>query len=297
MLECVVNISEGRDRARLDRLATSCGDHLLDLHPDPDHHRSVFTIGAPEAAPTEAAVRALATAAAATLELAGHDGVHPRLGVLDVVPFVAIEPTPTAVAVAAALSFARWVAAELGIPAFLYDLADPAGRSLPSVRRDAFRDRAPDEGPPAPHPRLGATAVGARPPLVAVNVELDRDDLALARSVASAVRERDGGLAGVRALGLRLASRARSQVSMNLVDLDTTGLEQACVAVRDHLAAAGAGVDRVELVGLVPAAVLDACSDAFRRWSGISERETIEARLAHGGAGADGAAPGEGRPA
>jgi glutamate formiminotransferase len=296
VLECVVNVSEGRDRAALDRLAAACGAPLLDVHRDPDHHRSVFTIGAQDPAATEAAARALATAAA-TLALPGHDGVHPRLGIVDVVPFVALAPTPTAVAVAAARSFAEWIGDDLGVPAFLYDLADPQQRSLPSVRRDAFVRRAPDAGPPRAHPRLGATAVGARPPLVAVNVELDREDLDLARAVARAVRERDGGLAGVRALGLQLTSRAHSQVSMNLVDLEATGLEAACRAVRDRLEAAGAGVDRVELVGLVPAAVLAACSPEFRRWSGISERATIEARVGPDGAGAAGGAPGAGLPA
>jgi glutamate formiminotransferase len=292
VLECVVNISEGRDRAVLDTLAAACGAALLDVHTDPDHHRSVFTIAAREPPATEAATRALARAAASHLALSDHDGVHPRLGVIDVVPFVALAPTPPATAVDAARVFASWIGAELGIPAFLYDEADPSRRTLPDLRRDAFVVRSPDAGPAEPHPTLGATAVGARPPLVAVNVEIDGADLALARSIARAVRERDAGLAGVRALGLRLASRARVQVSMNLVDLDATGLEAACIAVRELVEGAGARVAGVELVGLLPAAALAACSPAFRRWSGISERQTIEARVAPAGAGAAGAGPG-----
>jgi glutamate formiminotransferase len=180
---------------------------------------------------------------------------------------------------------------ELRIPVFLYGLADPRGRDLPSVRRDAFGTRAPDTGPGVADPRLGATAVGARPPLIAVNVELDRDDVELARAVAREVRERDGGLPGVRALGLQLASREHSQVSMNLVDLDATGLERACDAVRQRLEAAGAAAARVELVGLLPRAALAACSPEFRQWSGISEEQTIEARVARAGAGAGGVAP------
>lgn len=289
-----MNVSEGRDRAVLDRLAAAGGPAVLDVHTDPDHHRSVLTIAGPDRAVTEGAVRAVARVAAGELRLTGHDGIHPRLGVVDVVPFVALDPTSPEVAVAAARDFAQWIAAELGVPAFLYDRADPSGRTLPSVRRDAFTRRAPDAGPDAPHPRLGATAVGARPPLVAINVELDRDDVELARAVARAVRERDGGLAGVRALGLRLASVHRAQVSMNLVDLDETGIEVACEAVRVRLEAAGAGVRRVELVGLAPLAALEACGPAFLAWSGLSARQSIEARVARGDGAGAGAATGEG---
>ena len=126
---------------------------------------------------------------------------------------------------------------------------------------------------------------------IAVNVELDRDDVDLALTVARHVRERDGGLHGVRALGLHLPSRGHAQVSMNLVDLESTGLEAACVAVRDQVEALGAHVERVELVGLAPSAALDACSVAFREWSGISVNETIEARVARAASGAAGATP------
>jgi glutamate formiminotransferase len=163
---------------------------------------------------------------------------------------------------------------------FLYDEADPAGRTLPETRRDAFAGRPPDVGPNTPHPRLGAVAVGARPPLVAVNCWLDTDDIRLAREVAAAVRERGGGLPGVRALGLAVASRGGVQVSMNLVALDRTGLERACTAVRARVEAVGRRVSRVELVGLVPAAELDRCRPAFLAWAGIGPEVTIEARLA-----------------
>jgi glutamate formiminotransferase len=291
VLESVVNVSEGRRTGVLDLLARATGPALLDVHWDPDHHRAVFTIASDESRETEAAVRGLATAAAEHLSLRDHHGVHPRLGVIDVVPFVALGPAPPEVAVAAALDFAQWIATTLDVPAFLYDLADPEGRSLPTVRRDAFTVRSPDVGPPEPHPTLGATAVGARPPLIAVNVELDRDDVDLALTVARHVRERDGGLHGVRALGLHLPSRGHAQVSMNLVDLESTGLEAACVAVRDQVEALGAHVERVELVGLAPRAALDACSVAFREWSGISVNETIEARVARAASGAAGATP------
>jgi glutamate formiminotransferase len=294
VLECVINISEGRSADVLGPLAEAVGLALLDVHTDPDHHRSVFTLASVDPSETEAAARRLATAATQTLSITDHDGVHPRLGVVDVVPFVALAPTPTVVAVDAARAFARWIGRELEIPAFLYDLADADRRTLPAVRRDAFSARAPDAGPATPHPRAGATAVGARPVLVAVNLELDDDDLDLARAVAHEIRERDGGLRGVRALGLDLPSRKRAQVSMNLVDLEHTGLEVACVSVRKQVEARGGRIRRVELVGLVPAAILDDCSAEFLAWSGLSADQTIESRIvtkADGrGAGAEGSA-------
>ena len=151
MLECVVNISEGQTPEILSALARACGPALLDVHTDPDHHRSVFTLAALDPIETEAAARRLATAAAESLAINDHRGVHPRLGVVDVVPFVALDPTPIAVAIEAARAFAAWIGTELGIPAFLYDLADPEHRTLPTVRRDAFSARTPDAGPATPH--------------------------------------------------------------------------------------------------------------------------------------------------
>jgi glutamate formiminotransferase len=293
-----VNLSEGRAPDTLAALTRAGGPELLDVHTDPDHHRSVFTLVGRQPGETEAAARRLATVAAEALSLDDHEGVHPRLGVIDVVPFVALDPTPAQTAVDAARSFAEWIGTELAIPAFLYDQADPAGRSLPSVRRDAFAGRLPDAGPASPHPSAGATAVGARAVLVAVNVELADDDLDLARAVATEVRERDGGRRGVRALGLALPSAGRAQVSMNLVDLGHTGIEVACADVRSRVESRGGAVRRIELVGLVPAAVLDACSPEFLAWSGLGPHDTIEARLARtkdgraaGAGGSAGATP------
>jgi glutamate formiminotransferase len=280
MLECVPNVAEGRDTRVLDALSTACGSSLLDEHVDPDHHRSVFTLAGPGARDAEAAVRRLAVSVTEHLDLTTHAGVHPRIGALDVVPFVVLEGTSTADAVDAAHAFAAWAAGELDLPVFFYGEVDPQRRSLPELRRDAFTARAPDLGPLRRHPKLGAIAVGARPVLVAVNCWLDRDNLALARTIAHSVRERDGGLTGVRALGFRLASVARAQVSMNLVDLDATGLQRACDTVRAHARAQGADVARVELVGLVPASEYARCDDAFLQWSGISAHQTIEARFA-----------------
>jgi glutamate formiminotransferase len=168
VLECVVNVSEGRLAPAIDAIASATGAALLDVHQDRDHNRSVFTI-AGGTHTTLSAVRRLASATASSLDLSVHEGVHPRLGVLDVVPFVPLGDTSASRATAAARAFATWWATVYGVPCFFYDDADPEGRDLPSVRREAFVERAPDIGPSKPHPRLGATAIGARQPLVAIN--------------------------------------------------------------------------------------------------------------------------------
>jgi glutamate formiminotransferase len=276
VLECVPNVSEGRDREALDAFGVACGRALLDVHADVDHHRSVFTLAGDDVVE---AVRSLATAVAERLDLSVHAGVHPRLGTLDVVPFVALDRARAHDAVVAAHDFAAWVADALALPVFLYDAADPHHRTLPDARRDAFVTRAPDRGPSEAHPRLGAVAVGARAPLVAVNCELARADLALARAIAQRVRERDGGLPGVRALGLQLESTGGVQVSMNLVALERTGLQDACRAVDALARDVGTSVARVELVGLLPAAELARCDGEFRAWSGVGPDDTVEARL------------------
>jgi len=282
VLECVPNVSEGRRRDAVDRLAASCGHPLLDVHTDADHNRSVFTLAADPPEEVERAAVQLAEAVARDVDASSwRDGVHPRLGALDVVPFVALSGTPEAraSAVRTAHYFAGWLADAMDVPTFLYDEADPAERTLPRLRRDAFVRRAPDYGPAEPHPRLGAAAVGARPVLVAVNCELDRDDVDLARRIAHDVRERGGGLRGVRALGFELASRRRAQVSLNLTDLETTGLKDACAEVAVLARAEGADLARIELVGLIPRAVLADCGPAFRRRAGLGDEHTIEGRL------------------
>jgi glutamate formiminotransferase len=276
VLECVPNVSEGRDEHVLAALSRACGGALLDVHADGDHHRSVFTLAGPT---TTTAIRDLALAVADHVDISHHDGAHPRLGALDVVPFVALDNDLPTSAARDAREFASWIAATLSVPVFLFGDADPGARSLPDARRDAFMTRAPDFGPVTSHPRLGAVAVGARPVLVAVNCELDRDDVAVARAVAHEVRDRDGGLPGVRALGFRLASRGVAQVSLNLVALERTGLQPACDAVRERARARGAEVTRVELVGLVPEAERARCDPEFLAWAGIGADQTIEARL------------------
>jgi glutamate formiminotransferase len=282
MLECVVNVSEGRDRAALRALASDCGAALLDVHTDADHHRSVFTLAGPGDDDAIVAARSLAVGVEARVSVVGHDGVHPLLGALDVVPFVGLNETDTerAAAVRAAREFGAWWAETHDVPVFLYDDADPSGRDLPRTRREAFTTRAPDFGPSAPHPSLGATAVGARRPLVAINVWLATDDIGVARRIATAVRERDGGLPGVRALGLPVGGRV--QVSMNLVDLARTGVEAAVTEVRDRARREPAEVTSVELVGLVPRRELERCSPVFREWAGLDDQVAVEDRIGRG---------------
>jgi glutamate formiminotransferase len=284
MLECVANVSEGRDVETLRAVAKACGESLVDVHSDPDHHRSVFTLVGPAPDAAGPAARNLAGVVATSVSIAGHRGVHPRLGALDVVPFVTLEGTDggRARAADAAREFGKWWAKTHNVPVFFYDDADPAARDLPHIRRNAFKTRRPDLGPVAPHPALGATAVGARKPLVAVNVLLVTHDVAVAPRIAGEIRERGGGLPGVRALGFMLESKQRPQVSMNLVDLERTGLEEACRAVRELARQEHTEVDSVELVGLVPRAELDRCSDEFLAWSGIDASAAIEARVGRG---------------
>ncbi len=282
MIECVPNVSEGRNEHVLDELGDACGLSLLDRHFDHDHHRSVFTLAGPGPRDAEGAVRQLARAVARTVRVHDHDGVHPRFGALDVVPFVALGPTRAEMerCIDAARAFAQWWSEEHSVPCFLYDQASPTEVSLPDVRRRAFRISRPDYGPAEPHPLLGATAVGARPSLVAVNCVLEAHDIAVANRIARALRESDGGLEGVRALAFELEDAGRVQVSMNLVDLEATGLETAVLAARDLAVAEGTDVEEVELVGLLPGREMNRCSEAFLRWAGIDVDRTIETRIA-----------------
>jgi glutamate formiminotransferase len=294
VIECVPNVSEGRDNTVLDALRTACGPSLLDWHADADHHRSVFTLLGPGRRDAEGAVRQLARAVARVVDLSSHSGVHPRLGALDVVPFVALHPTDAAraEAVEAAHSFARWWSQAYEVPCFMYDMAHADNRDLPEVRRTAFKRVRPDYGPSLPHVTLGATAVGARLPMIAVNCLLLSRELDVANRIARSLREANGGLPGVRALGFRLDAEDRAQVSMNLVDLGRTGLEDAVLQVRELARAERTEVIGVELVGLAPAAELDRCSDEFLTWAKIDANQSIEFRLHE----RDGAAPPAGAP-
>jgi glutamate formiminotransferase len=275
IFECVVNVSEGRDEAVLAQLAAAAAPALLDLHKDPDHHRSVFTL-AGEADTVDEAVRRLATACVARLDLRPHQGAHPRLGVLDVVPFVPYEPgRPPVHDLSSALphrdGFARWLSETLDVPSFLYGpLPGGRNRTLPQVRKYAFGDIAPDFGPGQPHETAGATAVGARSVLVAYNVWVSSTEVA--KRVAPLVR---GPM--VRVLGLAVGDRA--QVSCNLIDPVQFGPAQLYDNVSELVDEAGGTVTGAELVGLLPWSVLAAIAPT--RWGtlGLSGDLTVEARL------------------
>ena len=279
LLECVVNVSEGRDEAVLRTLADAAGPALLDQHRDPDHNRTVFTLAGPAELVAEAS-RALATATLANLDLRRHAGAHPRLGVLDVVPFVPYEPGhPAPDDLTAALAqrdrFARWLGEDMGVPSFLYGpLPGGRARSLPEIRRLAFGPApdglSPDRGPLQRDLRSGATAVGARRVLVAYNVWVSSVDVA--RQVAPLVRSPQ-----VRALGLAVGTRA--QVSCNLVDPGRYGPGRLYDAVAALVREAGGGVDGGELVGLIPESVLAIVPPGRRAELGLSEEATVEARL------------------
>jgi glutamate formiminotransferase len=284
VLECVANVSEGRDMPRLLVVARACGPSLVDVHADGDHNRTVFTLAGPGDRDAVGAARALAGAVAEQCTIVGHVGEHPRFGALDVVPFVALGETNVERAQAGdvARAFAEWWAHEFAVPVFLYDDADPEGRDLPNARSTSFRSRRPDFGPDEPHPRLGATAVGARRPLVACNCVLVSRDIVVARRIARELRERSGGLPGVRALAFFLPAARRAQVSINLFDLDRTGVQDACEQVRTLARRYGTDVASVELVGLIPARALDECTAEFLEWSHLDREATVEARVGKG---------------
>lgn len=258
MLECIVNISEGRRRNVIDSIASAAGNDLLDIHTDGDHNRCVLTLIGEEAP------RAVAMEAVGRLDLRRHLGVHPRIGVIDVVPFVPLEGSTLQNALDARTLFARWIADELSVPAFLYGIGCP---TLPEIRRNAYGSFRPDFGPMLPHPTAGAVAVGARHPLVAYNVWLAEPQLDLARAIVSELRG-----PSIRALALQVGDSV--QVSMNLVDPMVVGPDEAYdrIAARTRIA-------RAELVGLVPKALVERVSP--ERWNelDLDLDRTIEARL------------------
>jgi glutamate formiminotransferase len=275
MLECVVNVSEGRDAAVVAAIAAAGADALLDVHSDRDHHRSVLTLAGPGPS-LEDAVRAVARATIDLIDLRRHEGVHPRLGALDVVPFVPLGPRGSPTGPGADLTpaleardrFAAWAGEELALPCFCYG----PDRSLPEVRRQAFGVLAPDTGPARPHRSAGACAVGARGVLVAYNLWLATPEVAVARAVAKAVRS-----PAVRSLGLAMGGV--TQVSCNLVDPFVFGPAELYDAVATLVEKAGTEVSRAELVGLAPAALVEAVPEARRPALDLGPARTIEARL------------------
>ncbi|MGH3078220.1 MAG: glutamate formimidoyltransferase [Gaiellaceae bacterium] len=288
MLEAVPNVSEGRDPGAVEEIgrAFASAVKLLDVHADADHHRSVYTLAGDE----DALVRALLAGAARAVELVDlrvHDGVHPRVGALDVVPLVALVPADLDAAARAALAVSELLATELGLPVFLYGAVGHgrrpaffrAGGLVGLERRVEAGELEPDAGPRRIDPRTGVVLVGARAPLVAYNVELETDDVDVARDVARAVRESGGGMPGVQAIGLRLPRAGRTQVSMNVLDLARSPLHEVYARVVAEAAARGVTVRGGELVGLVPASVLEAATAAGASVPGVDETRVLEQAL------------------
>jgi glutamate formiminotransferase / 5-formyltetrahydrofolate cyclo-ligase len=267
ILESVPNVSEGRRPEVVARLAAAAssapGVRLLDVSSDPDHNRSVLTL-AGEAEGLHRGLLALYEAALAGIDLTRHQGVHPRVGAVDVVPFVPLGDTPMEVAVAAAGRLAEEVARRFALPVYLYEQAArrPERTALADIRRGGFEGLgaklgdpawAPDFGPARPHPTAGATVIGARFFLIAFNAVLATSEVSTARAIARRVRESGGGLPAVRAMGVHLASRGLAQVSMNLVDYRRTPILTALRRVEAEAAAMGTEVIETEVIGLAPA--------------------------------------------
>lgn len=265
MIECVPNVSEGRDSVVLQQIAGSItGCRVLDIHSDSDHHRSVFTMVGNEQEIVDGAV-ALIESAIALIDISSHQGVHPRIGAVDVMPFIPLEDRTMAQCVALATRVGRIAADRFEVPVLLYGAAArvPDRVTLPSIRRGGLpglakrlAERPPDFGPAQLHPTAGAIAIGARPLLVAYNVVLDSPEVSVARKIASHIREANGGLPGVKALGLHLASLNLAQVSMNLTDVVATAIPDAFRAVKQQAGRLGVDVLASEIVGLVPRAAL-----------------------------------------
>lgn len=273
-LLCAPNVSEGRDAETVEAIAgrvrATPGARLLDVNTDPDHNRTVLTyLGEPEA--VLEATRAMAEEAFERIDMARHRGEHPRLGAVDVVPFVPVREVTPEEALDACRRFGRWVG-ERGIPVYYYEDAAtrPERRSLPAVRRGGYEDLprklaseegAPDEGPARFDARAGAVVTGVRGPLIAFNVNLRSDDAEVARRIAAAVRHIGGGYRYVRALGIDLRDRGMVQVSMNLVRPAETPLARVLDTVRAEADRYGVAVAGTELIGPVP---VEALADVVR---------------------------------
>ena len=285
MLEAVPNVSEGRDPTVLAAIgeAFAEGVALLDVHSDPEHHRSVFTLLGEQDTLVDALLAGIARTSE-LIDLRQHVGVHPRVGAADVVPLVPLRLDEMPLAVEAARELSRRVGRELGLPVFRYG-------EIGADRRPAFFRRGgldglirlveegelePDDGPSTIDTRSGVVLVGARAPLVAYNVELATDDVAVARTVAAAVRASGGGMPGVQAIGLLLPESGRVQVSMNVIDVEQAPLHEVVRRVRDEAATRGIEVRGGELVGLVPASVTRAAAAAGVAIAGVDESRVLE---------------------
>ncbi len=292
LVECVPNVSEGRRREVIDRLAAAIeavpGVRLLDRTSDPDHNRSVFTFaGAPDV--VAVAALALVRAAYAEIDLRSHVGAHPRMGAVDVIPFVPLAGVTMDDCVALAKDVGLRIATEHDVPVYYYARAAsrPDRVRLPDVRKPQFEGlgavigttHVPDAGPSRVHPTAGAVVVGARPPLIAFNIELATADVEIAKRIAKEIRESSGGLPAVQALGFALTDPPRAQVSLNLLDHTVTSLARVWDEVELRARAAGVGILRGELIGLLPLDAALAVTAASLRLDTFGRGQVIEAHF------------------
>ena len=292
LIECIPNVSEGRRTDVLDACAgaiRSAGARLLDVKPDAAHNRTVYTFagGADE---VRAGVLALYDRALEAIDLRRHSGEHPRIGAVDVVPFVPIEGATMAECVELAKRVAQEVSTRYNLPVFLYEEAATSAsrRNLEDIRRGEFEglaaklqqaDWRPDFGPAAPHPSAGASVIGARMPLIAYNINLATNRLDVARRIAAAIRQSSGGLRYVKAMGVELQDRGIVQVSMNLTNFEKTPMFRVFELVKREAARYGVTVLESEIIGLVPAAALTASAAWFLQLEGFSEDQVLETKL------------------
>ena len=292
IIECVPNVSEGRRPEVLDACADairSTGVRLLDVKPDTSHNRTVYTFAGDPAA-VRAAALTLFDTAIPLIDLRQHSGEHPRMGAVDVVPFIPIEGATMADCVTLAADVAAAASARHGLPVFLYEEAAraPSRRNLEDIRRGEFEglatklkqpEWAPDFGPAAPHATAGASVVGARMPLIAYNINLATDRLDVARRIATAVRQSSGGLRFVKAMGVALADRGIVQVSMNLTNYEKTPIHRVFEMVKREAERYGVAVLESEIIGLVPAAALTASAAWFLQMDSFTDDLVLETRL------------------
>ena len=293
VIECVPNVSEGRRPeviARItDALKAINGLRVLDVQSDATHNRSVFTL-AGDAAALAAGIPVLFEQAVASIDLRTHKGEHPRLGAVDVVPFIPIDGVTMAECVTLAKSVAADVGSRFSLPIYLYEdaSANPARKNLEDIRRGEFEglaakmakpEWAPDFGPAAPHQSAGASVIGARMPLIAYNINLATNRLDVAKKIASAIRMSSGGLRYVKAMGIPLEDRGIVQVSMNLTNYEKTPIFRVFDLVKREAERYGVSVLESEIVGLVPAAALRQSVEYYLQLEGFTAAQVLENKL------------------
>ena len=293
VIECVPNVSEGRRLDVIQKMTAALeavpGLRVLDVQSDASHNRSVFTL-AGDAAALTAGIPVLFEQAVANIDLRTHKGEHPRLGAVDVVPFIPIEGVTMDECVKLAKAIAADVAARFKLPIFLYEdaSANPARKNLEDIRRGEFEglaakmakpEWAPDFGPTAPHDSAGASVIGARMPLIAYNINLNTNRLDVAKKIASAIRMSSGGLRYVKAMGIPLEDRGIVQVSMNLTNYEKTPIFRVFDLVKREAERYGVSVLESEIVGLVPAAALQQSVEYYLQLEGFSAGQVLENTL------------------